>query len=110
MHDVVAETGLEALALARDHKSARVRFLALLEEGGSVKPRGGTTSVVLESRSMSSAARGGTGCLMGDAEMSTALQEAVGSLRASGGGSTEDMVEEAVVEVSRLGLDAEGGY
>lgn len=108
MRDVVAEAGLDASALARDHKSVRVRFLALLEEGGSVEPRGGSTSVVLESRSMSSAARGGPDCLMGDAEMSTALREAVGSLKASGGGSTEDMVGEAVVEVSRLGVDAEG--
>ena len=106
----MAGDGLEASALARDHKSVRVRFLAFLEEGGSVEPRGGSTSVALESRSMSSAARGEPDCLMGDAEMSAALREAVGSWKASGGGSTEDMVKEAVVEVRKLGLDADGGY
>ena len=110
MRDVVAEAGLEASALARDHKSVRVRLLALLEEGRSVEPGGGSTSVALESRSMLSAARGGPGCLMGDAEMSAILREAVGSLKAFSGGSTKDIVGEAVVEVSKLGLDAEGGY
>ena len=104
----MAEAGLEASALARDHNSVRVR--PRLEEGGVVESVGGSTSVVLESRSMSSAARCGPDCLTGDAEMSEALR-VEDSLRASsGGGSTEDMVGEAVVEVSKLGLDAEGGY
>ena len=96
---MVAVAGLVASVLARDHISVRVRPLALLVEGGCLSPGGGSTSVVVESMSISSAAGSGAGCCRGDAEISSALRDVVGSVGGSDGGATEDMAGEAVVGV-----------